>query len=484
MPVGPMPRRRLVPLLAAAVLAALALLAPAAAHARIAFPLGHDGRWITDAHGRVVLLHGFNVVDKLAPYAPDALGFGADDAAFLAAEGYDTVRLGVMYQAVEPSPGVYDDAYLARIERTVNELGRQGIAVLLDFHQDMYSERFQGEGWPDWAVLDDGLPAEPKAGFPRNYAGMPALNAAFDHFWANTPGPDGVGLQDHYAAAWRHVAQRFARNPYVLGYDLLNEPWPGSGFIACATPDGCPEFDATLRAFSQRVVAAIRTVDPDTLAFYEPNVLFNSGARSRLGDLGDPHAGLSFHDYCAGTDRAACHLVDDKLFRQAEAQAATGANALLLTEFGATDELEVLDDMADRADRFLIGWQEWAYCGCGDPTTTGPGDVQAVVLDPAKPPRGSNLATGKLDMLSRPYPQVVAGTPTLLRFDRRTRRMELRYRPKGRGTTEIALPRRQYPRGYSVRVAGGRVRSKPGARRLVVLAKPGAREVRVTLTRG
>src|SRR4051812_43473604 len=87
-------------------------LAPASAAATPALPLDHVGRWITDAQGRVVVLHGINMVYKRAPYAPDAVGFGDDDAAFLAAEGLDTVRVGIIYKAVEPQPGVYDDAYL------------------------------------------------------------------------------------------------------------------------------------------------------------------------------------------------------------------------------------------------------------------------------------------------------------------------------------------------------------------------------------
>ena len=37
-----------------------------------------------------------------------------------------------------------------------------GIFNQLDFHQDLYNERFRG-GWPDWAVLDDGLPAAPRS---------------------------------------------------------------------------------------------------------------------------------------------------------------------------------------------------------------------------------------------------------------------------------------------------------------------------------
>src|SRR3954468_23832821 len=60
-------------------LAAAAAIAPAAI-AKPALPLGHAGRWITDAHGRVVVLHGINMVYKRPPYAPDATGFGDDDA--------------------------------------------------------------------------------------------------------------------------------------------------------------------------------------------------------------------------------------------------------------------------------------------------------------------------------------------------------------------------------------------------------------------
>ena len=236
------------------------LLAGLPAHAAAAptAPLGQQGRWVTDAHGRVVVLHGVNMVYKRPPYHPAAIGFGADDARFLRDEGFNTVRLGIIYNGVEPSPGSYDDAYLAEIARSVRDARRrERIFVMLDFHQDLYNERFQGEGWPDWAVQDDGLPAEPKAGFPANYTVMPALNRAFDHFWANDPGPGGVGLQDRYAAAWRHVAARFRGERDLMGYDLINEPWPGTGWQACANPAGCPVFDAqALTDFSRRVTQA------------------------------------------------------------------------------------------------------------------------------------------------------------------------------------------------------------------------------------
>jgi endoglycosylceramidase len=257
--------------LSLAVLTALAVAAPAAAAPTQQEPLGHHGRWITDAKGRVVVLHGFNMVYKRPPYHPIHAGFGEDDARFLARHGFNTIRLGVIYKGVEPELGSYDDAYLAKIAKTQRLLARHGIYSMLDFHQDLYNERFEGEGWPDWAVIDDGLPAEPKNGFPANYLTMPALNRAFDHFWANDLAPDGTGLVDRYALAWKHVANRFKTMPGSLGYDLMNEPWPGSTYPSCVSTEGCPAFDqGPLSEFTLKTIKAIREADKRNLAWYEP----------------------------------------------------------------------------------------------------------------------------------------------------------------------------------------------------------------------
>ena len=45
-----------------------------------ALPLGHAGRFLTDAQGRVVILHGYNMVYKRPPYAPDAAYHGTSAA--------------------------------------------------------------------------------------------------------------------------------------------------------------------------------------------------------------------------------------------------------------------------------------------------------------------------------------------------------------------------------------------------------------------
>jgi endoglycosylceramidase len=476
--------------------AALVALACAAtsAHAAPSPPLNHAGRWITDADGRVVVLHGVNMVSKRAPYAPDANGFSEDDAAFLEAEGFNTVRLGLIYKAIEPQPGRYDDAYIARIRATVDTLARHGIYSLLDFHQDLYNERFQGEGWPDWAVNDDGLPNQPQLGFPYNYLLMPALQRAFDHFWANDPAPgDSVGLQDRYAAAWRHVADRFRGDSGVVGFDLLNEPWPGTIWQPCANPIGCPLFDATMDGFIKRTITAIRQADPTTLAFYEPNVIFNDGAATNLADTGDEHAGFSFHDYCLAHDATGqslgCDIFDNLVFQNAEAHITDTGDTSLLTEFGASPDPVVLSGMTARADRFMVGWQFWHYCACDDPTTSGPGATQAMVVDPRMPPEGSNVDTGKLKYLTRAYPQVVAGTPDRFAFNPDSASFTLHYstnRADGGGPfapfaeTDIAMPARQYKGGYGVLVKGGTVLSAPGARVLRIGACPGAPDVTVS----
>jgi endoglycosylceramidase len=425
------------------------------------------------------------MVYKRPPYQPSATGFGADDAAFLARNGFDVVRLGVIYAAVEPSPGVYDDAYLRGIASTVRTLGKHGIYTLLDFHQDQYNERFHGEGFPAWAVHDDGLPNVPDLGFPGNYTGMPALQHAFDHFWADTD-----GLQEHYAAAWGHVASKFAGNPKVLGYDLFNEPWPGTDWQACIT--GCPAFDAQLGAMERKAIAAIRAVDRRHLVWYEPNVLFNFGAaRTQLPDFGDACAGMSFHDYClGGSSAAACSKGEQGAIANAVARTKSTGDAALLTEFGATNDASVLTRVEDEADAQQMPWIEWAYCGCGDPTTSAqPPTAQALVIDPSKPPTGSNVQAPTLAALARPFPRAIAGTPKNFGFSHG--RFTLTYstrRPTGRGSfkpgtcTAVFVPAVQYPHGYRARVRGARVISKRGNGLLEVASRRGAKTVSVTVT--
>ena len=76
-----------------------------------------------------------NMVAKFRE-TPAARGFGADDAAWIADNGFDVVRLGFVADAVMPTPGVINTAYVQSFARTVDLLTAHGLLVLVDLHQD------------------------------------------------------------------------------------------------------------------------------------------------------------------------------------------------------------------------------------------------------------------------------------------------------------------------------------------------------------
>ncbi|MDT0157860.1 cellulase family glycosylhydrolase [Microbacterium sp. ARD32] len=192
-----------------------------------------DGSVLRDAFGRHRVFHGINLVAKggqepTGSYAERGFAgdWTRDDIADLARRGFSLIRLGVIWSAVEPRPGEYDEAYLDWISEQLDLIHAFGMVAVLDAHQDLYSQRF-GDGAPDWATLTD-QPYAATELWSDAYLSSPAVHEALDRFWANAAGPGGIGLQDRFAAMWSHVAQRLHRHPALIGYDLLNEPAPGS----------------------------------------------------------------------------------------------------------------------------------------------------------------------------------------------------------------------------------------------------------------
>ena len=450
--------------------------------------LRRDGAMLRDQLGRVVLLHGMNAVWKLKPYAPPdtAEGFTAADADWLQQHGFNAVRLGVLFAGVMPQKGVIDSGYLAQIDRVVQLLAARRIWVLLDFHQDMYNEKFYGEGFPDWAVDDDGVPLPFDAGFPGNYF-QPATSITFDNLWN-----DKDGLWDAYRDAWAAVAAKWAKQPYLMGYDLINEPWSGSNWAACIPPLGCAPFDENkLQPFQQHALEGIRQHDPDNIAWFEPLVLISYGAPTYLGarmPVNDANLGLSWHLYCPttsltllGLDDISCAVLDGDVLHVGEAGADRLGAARLITEFGATDLVSDEARSTTEFDRHLLGWIYWAYKNWHDPTTSASTAAQGMFADDADL---STVKTGKLAVLARTYPQYTAGVPTALSFDPDTGAFSYSYVPRAAGgPTEIYVPLAEhYPKGYTVSVSGAKVTSAANAATLVLENVDGATAVTVSLT--
>lgn len=454
-------------------------------------PLAHAGRWITDAQGRVVIIHGMNYVkkdpttlpDKSQTLDPAADGFGDNDLQWLADNGFNGLRLGIEDYGVEPQPGIYDDTYIGQIAAMAKLAASHGVYPLIDFHQDDYSPAFGGNGFPAWMVQDDGLPHQPDVGFPYSQFTMPAMLRAWDHFWANDVASDGVGLQDHFAAAVAHSAAQFVGIDGLLGYEYLNEPWPGTVYATCTVPlVGCPIFDATLTGFNRKVAAPLRAVDQRHLIFAEPNVIFNDGVQTNVGALNDSDAGFAFHVYCllAGADANSespggaqlCPTMEELAFSNADAHAAKTGEALMLTEYGATPDTEVVSRNTASADAHMVSWLWWTY-------NEGTG------LNPSQDPPDTKINNAVADLLVCAYPQIVAGTPLNWSFNPATHVFDLQYSTAraGGGTlpadaqTVVFLPARHYKQGYKVTVSGATVVSKVGATLLQLVNQSGANTV-------
>ncbi len=445
-------------------------------------PISHEGRWMVDAAGRVLMLRGMNFVMKGAPYDPAAAGFDEDDIVWLKDHGVDAVRLGVTGTGVMPAPGDVDETLLDRLQVTVDLLAEHEIYVLLDLHQDGWGERADGEplgsdGFPEWMTVTNGA-TNTHTGFPLYYVTNPAIQAAFQSLWDNVPGPDGVPLQTSVARMFGALAERFGDNPWVLGYDVFNEPWPGvDNWTGCVTPpDGCAYLDrAYLDPLYAEVTAAIREHDADGLVMGEPFVLFNFGQAPTAMGLpgGDANSGMAFHMYTVDPAHEPA-VVDHALDWAAQ----TGG-ALLATEWGAVTDPAAITRQADLLDGAMIPWMYWAY-------------NEGVVHDTHQPPAGDNLSTDQIAAIVRPHPVAVAGTPTAFTYDAEARVLDVAWdaaRPDGgrfppQAVTSVSLPALTYPDGYTVTADGARVTSDPCATTLTLTREPHAASASIRVTPG
>lgn len=152
------------------------------------------------------------------------------DVELIAEWGFDHVRLPLHYNLL------YDEANQSFLEEgfaTIDSLliwsERNNLGVILDMHA---APGAQSDG-----------PIADSDGTAR--------------LWTE-PDP----YQDMLVAIWEEIARRYAEEPYLIGYDLINEP---------VTPDSITEPGRTLRALYVRITDAIRQVDTNHIVFIEGN---------------------------------------------------------------------------------------------------------------------------------------------------------------------------------------------------------------------
>jgi endoglycosylceramidase len=232
-----------------------------------------DSRYFRDPQGRAVFLRGINVSGdvKVAPFTPLLAfdGSGAPDPAQLdplPRWGFNAIRLLFIWEAYEPEPGRYNEAYLDQLTSVADQAWARGLYVIIDLHQDSYSHYVAngcGEGFPAWSVpARDRRPAD----LPVHDCGpmwvlgpatSPAMHRAFGALYA-----DREGARTAYLALWSRLARHFAAHPGVIGYDLLNEPWG----------DERRELGPLYRDAAR----VIRAEDPRAILFIEPQVFLTA----------------------------------------------------------------------------------------------------------------------------------------------------------------------------------------------------------------
>lgn len=190
-----------------------------------------SGKKLVDEFGRERIFCGVNICDKGwydERTKKRVYSYEWDDKVFenLKFLGFNIVRLGITWDAVEPSRGNYNEDYLDAIERILDKCNENGIYAYIDMHQDLYSGwgNGPGDGAPAWACHTDGHKYHnPRLVWAESYFISKATHRAFDNFWDNK-----YGVQDDYKRMWMHVAKKFDGHPALFGFDVMNEPFMGT----------------------------------------------------------------------------------------------------------------------------------------------------------------------------------------------------------------------------------------------------------------
>jgi len=307
-----------------------------------------------DKDGRHVIFHGVNIVYKVAPFLPDQQTFDSQasltdkDIDDLVKWGFNMVRLGVMWEAVESAPGVYNETYLAEVDALITKLGERGIYTLVDAHQDVLARIICGEGMPNFyakEILEHGSfcfsqsedwwlkPLLPNLGctnmdsynFTMDSDGNPLISECqernFFDYYASPQGltlfrafyDNNFGMQDKYVAYWAKVAQSLSTNKFVMGFDPFNEPYPSwTGVKQAVAQMVFRTFDhSSLEPLYARIFEKYMEVDKESIMFFEPGqcpdittilgtgIVFNVGFSTPPGaKKGSPNHVLNDHTYC------------------------------------------------------------------------------------------------------------------------------------------------------------------------------------------
>jgi hypothetical protein len=239
-----------------------------------------------------------------------------DDVRFIKSVGFNTIRIPLHWDLFMTADGVLEGPGWALLDRALGWARSAGLYVIPDLHA--------APGGQTGINHDDG-PGYPLMFYvPRD--------------------------RDRTVALWAAIAKRYAGDPTILGYDILNEPIAPYHDVATLNP--------RLEPFYRRVTDAIRAVDPGRI------VILAGGQWSSSFDMfGPPFAdnlAYTYHSFWASTKRDSIqrHLNFSNRYNV----------PLFLGETGElTDEWNARFRVLHETHG--IGWSFWTYKNLDTPST-------------------------------------------------------------------------------------------------------------------
>jgi hypothetical protein len=437
---------------------------------------------IVDSAGRQVLMRGVNVNQLIDygqrdPAKPTVRPLTeADYAEMASVYGFNVQRLGLSWSALEPTRGVIDRSYVARVRVAVDQAARHGIYTVLDMHQDTYSKyvtatpgttcrllaepEFGNDGAPRWATLTGGAKG---CGFMGRDL-SPNVSQAFTNLYADT---DGIGAE--FARAWGALATEFAGDTAVVGYDFLNEPGPGNAPGVTSS--------ILLGRLYQQVITSVRSAESAAggyhhLAFFEPSILWSGlgfDATPPVGFSDDPALVFSPHLYNESITMdqglGVTLTTIEHGYELARRAAAAYRVPLWSGEWGWFGDITT---KVDRYHRFLrqqnhhmLGSAVWVWKkSCGDPQT-GASDQFSGGLKLLSCPSGTEVPGPSflIPALSQAYPRAAPGRLTALTSSPTTVDMSLT--GTGTGTLDVWVPGTATPNVTATGLTGLAVTAQP-----------------------
>ena len=363
-----------------------------------------------------------------------------------------------MWPGVEPGKqGDYNMTYLQELDKIVSNLANENIEVILDFHQDLFHRKYCGEGVADYVydICHKNYPASSRPfplpvgneTLPIDSNGDPTIEAClsksfFKYYLAQESSYgfqclyDNVdGLWDAFAGYWTTVVTYFKDRTNVIGYELINEPWVGDYFDKPKRfLPGYTELNS-LQPMYQYLNSKIRLVDNNKIIFYEGLTIdyFPNGFTSGPGSIEySNRQALSYHIYCPVQPslklEIGCDIVNDEFLAMRKNDVKRLGGGMIMTEFGATKndkfDLYSLEKNCQQADKHIQSWIYWQYKYYNDITTSTPGESGESLYY-----NNGTVVIEKLKVLSRTYPQIIAGSNLNYHFNPITSKFTMSFHP-------------------------------------------------------